>query len=155
MRRILAVPMALAVAGLLAACGSPGPGTSASPTPKDSANSGLAGTSWALTEYAASGTSGPESVVADSTVTAVFGNDKTLSGNGECNTYTGPFTLSGPALTFGALAATKKACSPSITNQESAYFDALSRVATYSIRGQVLKLRDNKGALQAGYTAAK
>lgn len=42
-----------------------------------------------------------------------------------------------------------------ITNQESAYFDALSRVATYSIRGQVLKLRDNKDALQAGYTAAK
>lgn len=273
MIRILALPLVLVTALMLAACGSTDAGTGASPAPssKEPASSGLAGTSWILTEYAGNGTSGPtavpsgveataaftaktisgstgcnsytgpytlkgsdldigpvastligcdgdravveaaylkllesvagfaidgdtlnltgpgdrviltfakatptaltgttwtattinngkggaESVVADSTVTAVFGDDKTVSGNGGCNTYNGPYTLEGSTLTFGALAATKKDCELSLTTQESAYLAALSRVATYSIRGEVLELRDNKGALQAAYSAKK
>jgi heat shock protein HslJ len=112
----------------------------------------LAGTTWSATGIN-NGKEAVTSLVADTTVTAEFSEDGTLSGNAGCNTYNGTYEVSGTSLTIGPLATTKKACKPDVNEQEANYLAALSRVTTYTIRGDQLELRDDGGALQAGYAA--
>jgi len=112
----------------------------------------LAGTTWSATGVN-TGTGAVTSLVAGTTVTAVFGDDGTISGNAGCNTYNGTYEVSGKDLTIGPLATTRMACEPDVSTQEANYLAALGRVTTYTIRGDQLELRDDGGALQAGYTA--
>jgi heat shock protein HslJ len=112
----------------------------------------LAGTTWSATGIN-NGKEAVTSLVADTSVTAEFSEDGTLSGNAGCNTYNGTYEVSGTSMTIGPLATTKKACVPDVNEQEANYLAALSRVTTYTIRGDQLELRDDGGALQAGYTA--
>lgn len=114
---------------------------------------GLPGTSWRATGI----NDGRDAVTSDATtsaVTAEFGADGTLSGTGGCNTYSAPYRIEPvDGLSIGAIAATKMACDLPVMGTELAYFAALARVATYSIDGQTLTLRDDKGATQVTYTA--
>lgn len=114
--------------------------------------SSLAGTSWQATGI----NNGKEAVVSQvgtEKVTAVFGDDGTLSGTGGCNTYSGPYTTSGTdQITIGALAATEMACPEPAMEIEQMYFGALGNVATYRIEGTTLTLRDADGATQASFT---
>ncbi len=112
----------------------------------------LTGTTWSATGIN-NGKEAVTSLVAGTMVTAEFSEDGTLSGNAGCNTYNGTYEVSGDSLTIGPLATTKKACEPDVTEQEANYLAALGRVTTYTIRGDQLELRDDAGALQAGYTA--
>ncbi len=112
----------------------------------------LTGTEWSATGVN-TGTGAVSSLVAGTSVTAVFGDDGTVSGNAGCNTYTGTYEVSGNDMTIGPLATTQKACEPDVSTQEANYLAALGRVSTYMIRGDQLELRDADGALQAGYTA--
>jgi heat shock protein HslJ len=112
----------------------------------------LTGTDWSATGIN-TGTGAVSSLVAGTTVTAVFGDDGTISGNAGCNTYNGTYTVSGQTMTIGPLATTRMACAPDVSKQEANYLEALGRVTTYTIRGDQLELRDADGALQAGYTA--
>ena len=112
----------------------------------------LTGTTWSATGIN-NGKEAVTSLVAGTMVTAQFSEDGTLSGNAGCNTYNGTYEVSGDSLTIGPLATTKKACEPDVNEQEANYLEALGRVTTYTIRGDQLELRDDGGALQAGYTA--
>ncbi len=112
----------------------------------------LEGTNWSANGIN-TGTGAVSSLVAGSTVTAVFAEDGTVSGNAGCNTYSGTYEASGTTLTIGTLATTAKACEPDVSDQEANYLAALGRVTTYTIRGDQLELRDDEGALQAGYVA--
>jgi heat shock protein HslJ len=112
----------------------------------------LTGTNWSATGIN-TGTGAVSSLVAGTTVTAVFGDDGTLSGKAGCNTYNGTYEVSGTSMTIGPLATTRMACAPDVSKQEANYLEALGRVTTYSIRGDQLELRDDEGALQAGYVA--
>jgi heat shock protein HslJ len=112
----------------------------------------LTGTDWSATGIN-NGKDAVVSLVAGTTVTAVFGEDGTITGSGGCNTFNGPYQVSGRDLTIGTLATTLKACEPDVSTQEADYLAALGRVTTYTIRGDQLELRDDEGALQAGYTA--
>ena len=75
------------------------------------------------------------------------------SGNAGCNTYNGTYEVSGSDMTIGPLATTRMACEPDVSDQEANYLAALGRVTTFTIRGDQLELRDDEGALQAGYVA--
>ena len=112
----------------------------------------LTGTDWSATGIN-TGTGAVSSLVAGTTVTAVFGDDGTISGNAGCNSYNGTYELSATSMTIGPLATTRMACEPDVSTQEANYLAALGRVSTWMIRGDQLELRDADGALQAGYTA--
>jgi heat shock protein HslJ len=112
----------------------------------------LTGTNWSANGIN-TGTDAVAGLVAGSTVTAVFGDDGTLSGNAGCNTYNGTYEVSGTSMTIGPLATTEMACEPDVSKQEANYLQALGRVTTYTIRGDQLELRNDEGALQAGYLA--
>ena len=100
--RQLSVGVVVGLTVLVAACG----GSAGTPTP---AADGLSGTSWALTSM------DDQPVPADVVVTLAFAAG-TASGSSGCNTYSGPYTVDGQSLDFGALASTRMArvfiCSP-------------------------------------------
>jgi heat shock protein HslJ len=98
------------------------------------------------------GTGATASVVAGSTVTAIFAEDGTVAGSGGCNKYNGTYTVDGAALTFGPLLSTKMACAnEAVTKQEANYLAALAKVTTHAFSGDNLELRDADGALQVKF----
>lgn len=71
--------------------------------------------------------------------------DGQASGTGGCNTFGGSYTIDGDTLTFGALASTEMACGDPQSGVESAYLEALSKVATFATDGTSLHLFDAAG----------
>jgi heat shock protein HslJ len=101
------------------------------------------------------GKGGVGGVVAGSEVTAIFGDDGTLTGNGGCNTYHGTYTADGAVMKIGPVASTKMACADEATSQqETNYFAALEKVTNYALKGDRLELRAADGSLQVDYTVA-
>lgn len=62
-----------------------------------------------------------------------------VRGNGGCNGFFGSYELSGDALKFSALGATRKACADGM-DTEQAFLSSLERVTSFGISGQVLHL---------------
>src|SRR5262245_35239780 len=62
-------------------------------------------------------------VARDTHITLQLGADGRAFGSGGCNNYNGPYTLSGNALSFGLMAATRMACAQVAMDQEQRYFD--------------------------------
>jgi len=113
----------------------------------------LTGTRWVATQIN-NGKGGVASVVAGTTVTALFGDDGTVTGSSGCNDYSGSYTIDGSNLTFSALTSTRKACvDEAVTTQETQYLAALGKVKTFGSAGDRLQLRDEGGALQVVYEA--
>ena len=115
----------------------------------------LVGTRWIATGIN-NGRGGVVSALEGVEVSAVFGDDGRVTGSGGCNRFGGPYTFDGETLAIGPLATTRKACPgpEGVGEQESAYFAALGRVATWLIREGRLQLRAADGALQVEYRAA-
>jgi heat shock protein HslJ len=113
----------------------------------------LAKTRW-LATMITTGTGAVASVVAGSTVTAVFAEDGTLAGSGGCNTYNGPYEVDGASIEIGPLASTMMMCAdPAVGQQETSYFAALDKAATYAFNGDRLQLRAVDGPLLVEYRA--
>jgi heat shock protein HslJ len=110
----------------------------------------LAGTSWEAVNYN-NGKQAVVGVITDTTLTADFGKDGTMSGKAGCNTYTGGYKTNGNQITIGPLASTMMACDQpaGVMEQETQYLAALQSVATYQIEGNVLELRTKDDALAA------
>jgi heat shock protein HslJ len=106
-------------------------GTAAKPVSLD-------GTDWTLT--AMSG----KAPVAGSKITLTF-EQGSASGSAGCNGYHSTTTTTdGAKLKFGMTSSTKRACLAQELNvQETAYLDALSKVAAYEVSGDRLALRDD------------
>lgn len=114
----------------------------------------LVGTSWQLTGYN-NGNDAVVSAMSGVGVTAVFGEDGTLSGTGGCNNYSTSYTLDGSTLSINAaIASTMMACAEDVMAQETAFLAALPTATTYTIQGDALELRDANGALVASFTSA-
>lgn len=62
-----------------------------------------------------------------------FGADGRVSGSSSCNSYTGPYTLSGNVLSFGNLATTRRACPPALMEQETRFLGTLAAVRSVEI----------------------
>jgi heat shock protein HslJ len=111
---------------------------------------GLEGTSWTGTGVNTG--SAVESNALTETITATFGPSGALSGFAGCNDYTATYKTSGSdGLTITEVATTRKACDESKSALEAQYTAALEKVASYSISGTTLTLRDSSGAIQASY----
>lgn len=112
----------------------------------------LAGTTWLATGIN-NGHGGVASLVQGTSVSAVFDDEESLTGDAGCNRYTGPYVVRGDHLTVGDLATTRRACEAEATEQESQYLAALSATRTFTITRDQLELRDQSGALQVSFTA--
>ena len=114
----------------------------------------LQGTTWQALAY----NNGRQALVGleeSSAITAVFGDDGSLTGDASVNSYTTGYTTSGETMSIDAAIATTKMAGPEkLMRQEAAYLAALPETATYSIEGDDLWLRDADGAALAHYVAA-
>jgi len=112
----------------------------------------LTGTRWVATAVN-NGTGGVASVVAGTTLTALFGPGGTVVGSGGCNDYNGPYTTAGTGVKIGPLAATRKLCGTpaGVDEQEASYLAALQKATTYAFKGSVLELRNDTGALLVSF----
>ena len=100
------------------------------------------------------GTGGVTSVLAETTVTAVFAADNTLSGNASCNMYNTTYEASDGEMSISpSIVTTRRACTEPITTQEGQYLTALANATSYKIVGDKLELRDADGSLQVSYVA--
>jgi heat shock protein HslJ len=78
-------------------------------------------------------------------------------GSGGCNRLSGPFTIDGSSLRFGAIISTKMACADQALNrQEQALFTALASTDRYEIARRIAAERDPQvpDALVGGGAAA-
>ncbi len=114
----------------------------------------LTGTRWRLTWY----NNGKQAIVSalkDTEVMLQLRDDGQLAGKA-CNSYRGGFEQEGDSWrVVGPIAATRMACPEpaGASEQESAYFAALERVARFRISGDELTLTDADGTTQAKFKA--
>jgi heat shock protein HslJ len=101
------------------------------------------------------GTGGVTSVVADTTLTAIFGEGGTVAGSGGCNDYNGSYASDASTIKIGPLATTRKLCNTpaGVDDQETQFLAALQAATKYTIAGSKLELRDDAGALQVSFQA--
>lgn len=113
----------------------------------------LVGTTWTATGIN-NGKGAVASVVLGTEVTAVFGQDGTLAGKAGCNDYSATYKVDGSRMSITQPVSTRMFCGgEGIMEQETAYLNALTNVATYKVDGDSLELRAADGALQAQYTS--
>jgi heat shock protein HslJ len=107
----------------------------------------LAGSSWQATGIN-NGKDAVVSVLSGTNVTVTFAKDGKAAGSAGCNNYTSRYQEGGGALTFTAVAATRRICvTPGVMEQEQSFLKALESVATMRIEGEGLELRTKDGAL--------
>ncbi len=92
----------------------------------------LAGTAWRLEDLGGAG------VVDRIEATLEFAADGRVSGKGSCNRFFGSSTITGQMITFGALGATRMACTPAVMDQETKYFKALEQAQRFEVQGSTL-----------------
>ncbi|MFI5225623.1 MAG: META domain-containing protein [Candidatus Limnocylindrales bacterium] len=97
------------------------------------------------------GTGGVVSVPAGVDLTATFGSDGTVTGFSGCNTFSGPYTLTGDTISIGPLATTRKACAADAMALETQYLAALQASKAAELAPTTLGLRDAGGATQAQF----
>jgi heat shock protein HslJ len=90
-------------------------------------------------------------LVSDTTITAIFGNDGSLSGNAGCNTYNTSYKTDGNKIKIEPAATTMMACPEEVMAQEFQYLKALENASVYSIRNNQLEFRDAEDAMQVLY----
>ncbi|MEZ4515633.1 MAG: META domain-containing protein [Chloroflexota bacterium] len=112
----------------------------------------LTSVTWSAVNYN-NGNQAVVSLLADTTITAVFAEDGTLSGSAGCNTYTTSYTVDGDSMTIAPAATTRMMCEQpeGVMDQEAQYLSALETTATYRIDGNTLTLRTADGAMVANF----
>ncbi len=115
----------------------------------------LTGTTWNAIGYN-NGKQAVVSIAIDTEITAVFGEDGTLSGSAGCNNYTAGYEADDENIKIGPAAVTMMMCAEpeGVMEQEALYLAALEMANVYSIDGDRLQLRTSEGSLVADYTAA-
>jgi heat shock protein HslJ len=114
----------------------------------------LTGTRWRLTSYN-NGRGGVTSVLGETEIVLHLSEDGRLAGKA-CNSYRGGFEHEGERLRLvGPVAATRMACPApeGAGEQETAYLNALERVARFRIEGAQLTLLDADGSTLARFRA--
>ncbi|MDJ0658677.1 MAG: META domain-containing protein [Crocosphaera sp.] len=100
----------------------------------------LIGTEWQLASWT------EKQGLSKENSTLMFEKDR-LSGSGSCNRYTAGYGIQENAMKVGLIAATRKACTEEIMNQEMLFLSALEGAKLYSINA--------KGELQIAYIKQK
>jgi heat shock protein HslJ len=94
----------------------------------------LANTAWVPVSI-----NGQPLIPANNMLTVSF-NDSTVSGNGGCNSFNGPYSANGSSLSIGPLASTRALCGDeAMDQQEAAYLVALQSAVSFTISdGQLI-----------------
>jgi heat shock protein HslJ len=101
----------------------------------------LVGTNWTLESFHTA--DAVSSVIAGTTITAVFDAEGSVSGSAGCNRYFASYNATGTSLSIGPAGSTKMYCGdPGVMQQESTYLAALSKVKTFTIRSDRLSVSD-------------
>ena len=102
------------------------------------ADTALGGTRWLLVELG--GTAARAGADQERAAYIEFSpSEGRASGNASCNRFSGPYSLSGDSLGFGALISTKMACADSALNaQEVAFLGALEQTRRWRMAGDTL-----------------
>jgi heat shock protein HslJ/uncharacterized protein YraI len=69
----------------------------------------------------------------------------TVTGNGGCNQFNGPYTVNAQSLRIGPLSTTSMACEEAVAAQEQAYLTALQSTTFFELSGNQLIMRDGGG----------
>jgi heat shock protein HslJ len=83
-------------------------------------------------------------------ITLMFNADGTVAGNGGCNNYNGPFTLTGATtpkgngISVGPLVSTKMFCQAT-SGQETTYLNILGKAMAYNVDGNQLSITATTG----------
>ena len=94
-----------------------------------------------------------------SDITLTFFADGTVAGNGGCNNYNGPFTLTGVTtpkgngISIGPFASTKMFCQ-AYSSQETMYLNILHKAMAYTVNGNQLTLTASTGDVLVYQTSA-
>jgi heat shock protein HslJ len=117
---------------------------------------GLVGTAWDVISYN-NGKEAVVSVLAGTTLTAIFAAEGKLSGSAGCNNYSAEYESDASNIAIGAVATTRKMCAEpaGVMDQEAAYTAALQTAATYTIDGDKLELRTAANAIAATFARAE
>lgn len=111
----------------------------------------LIGTNWTLESFQT--TDAVSSIVAGTTITAVFSADGRVGGSAGCNRYFASFNVTGTTVSIGTVGSTKMYCSnPGVMQQEATYLTSLSRVTAFTINGERLSLADTGGTTLLSFT---
>ncbi len=105
------------------------------------APAGPVGPAWALEDI------GGRGVIDRARTELVLTAEERAAGSGGCNRFTGGYTLDGPSLSFGTLAATQMACAPAVMEQERRFFTAIAEVRGWRIEQGRLLLTDAGGGV--------
>jgi len=113
----------------------------------------LVGTNWTLDSFYTG--DAVSSLIAGTTITAVFGDDGRVAGSSGCNHYFASYNVTGTAMSIGSVGSTKMYCtSPGVMQQESTYLGSLSRAAAFTITGNRLNLAEANGTTLLSFTTA-
>lgn len=116
--------------------------------PADAGAGQVQDTVWVLSEL------GGESVAAEITVTAMFGEDGRLAGSSGCNNYSTSYTVDGQSMTIDPMImSTMMMCPEPIMEVETDYLAALPNVAGFEVSGDTLVLSDSDGVTLASFRA--
>lgn len=110
------VSLLIGVAAMLVACSLRG---------DDTANGGLAFTSWTVISI------GGQDTVPEARPTMTFAADGTVSGSGGCNQYSGSFRTDGDRIAFGPMSSTLMGCEGQRGQQEAVFLKALDDAASW------------------------
>jgi heat shock protein HslJ len=113
----------------------------------------LAGTNWTLESFHTG--DAVSSVLAGTTITAVFKKEGSITGYAGCNRYFASYNLTGTSLQVSQAGSTKMACgAPGVMQQEGSYLTLISQAKTFTIKGDHLTLADAKGAAMLSFLAS-
>ncbi len=108
----------------------------------------LTGQVWVATELDG------ESILPDTSITAEFKEDGTLSGSNGCNRYNTTYTVDGSSIQVNSpMATTLMACPDPVMAQEGVYMEAMGEAVTFEISGEELTLFDDAGDALVTYIA--
>ncbi len=113
----------------------------------------LVGTNWTLQSFHTA--DAVSSVIAGTTITAVFGEDGSLAGSAGCNHYFATYALTGTSLSVGPVGSTKMYCTaPGVMRQEINFLALLNQTKTIAIEGDLLTLADTNGVALLSFGSA-
>jgi heat shock protein HslJ len=114
------------------------------PSETPGASDDLAGTSWQLESFGASGEETP--VIQGSMLTLEFQAGGQAGGNSGCNSFGGEYHVEDGNLTFGQLMSTLMACADqAVMDQEGRYLGALQAASEYTLDGDRLVISGGSG----------
>jgi len=105
------------------------------------------GTAWMLTSLQEAG-SAAITVPDPSRYRVTFGDNGTVAVRSDCNSCSGPYTLSGSTVTISAMACTRAFCGE--MSLDSRFTGALQKAATMSMDGEQLVVRGGGNVLRFG-----